>query len=71
MSRPLLDALRKSELDDQLEAIAEQHKQSSERFELLRNDVAAELADEIQQRKHGETGTRKAQAALEVEVEGR
>ena len=33
------------------ETIAEQHKQSSERFELLRNHVAAELADKVQRRK--------------------
>ena len=54
------------------ETIAEQHKLSSERFELLRNDVAAKLADELQRRKRcAEADTREAQAALEVKVEGR
>ena len=47
---------------------AEQHKQSSEKFELLRNDVAAKLPE---RRKRAETDTREAQAALEIEVEGR
>ena len=46
----------------------EQHKQSSEKFELLRNDVAAELPE---RKKRAQADTREAQAALEVEVEGR
>ena len=71
MSRPLLDALGKSKLDDQPKQAPKQHKRSSERFELLRNDVAAVLADELQGRKRAEADTREAQAALKVEVEGR
>ena len=46
----------------------EQHKQSSEKFELLRSDVAAELPE---RKERAQADTREAQAALEVEVEGR
>ena len=67
VSRPLLDALRKSKLDDQLKQAPKKHKRSSGRFELLRNDVAVELADDLQRRKHTEPGTREAQVAQEVE----
>ena len=46
----------------------EQHKQSSEKLELSRNDVGAELPE---RRKRAQADTREAHAALEVEVEGR
>ena len=41
----------------------EQH--NLRRFELLRNNVAAELPDELQRRKRAEEDTREAQAAPE------
>lgn len=38
---------------------------------MLRNEVAAELTEKLGRRELSEAGTREAQAALEVEAEGR
>ena len=42
----------------------------AEIFELLRNNMVAEWDDELMRRKHAETVTRRAHAALKVDVEG-